>query len=94
LWRPVVNAHIRNLLPRALTFSEGTGKWVMSLRNQTEIQEVMHKKSSDFIDGAETNAGTGRPIEDANTMLGTIVLAWRSQPWRTYLFSYSTHTTR
>jgi hypothetical protein len=45
-----------------------------SLRNQTEIQKVRHEKSSDFIEGAETNAGTGRSIEDADTMLGTIVL--------------------
>ena len=45
-----------------------------SLRNQTEIQKVRHEKSSDFIEGAKTNAGTGRSIEDADTMLGTIVL--------------------
>ena len=45
-----------------------------SLRNQTEIQEIRHEKSSDFIEGAETNAGIGSAIEDADTMLGTIVL--------------------
>ena len=45
-----------------------------SLRNQTEIQEVRHEESSDFIEAAATDAGTGRAIEDADTMLGTIVL--------------------
>jgi len=45
-----------------------------SLRNQTEIQEIRHEKSSDFIEGAETIAGIGSAIEDADTMLGTIVL--------------------
>ena len=34
----------------------------------------MHEKSSGFIDGAETNAGTSMPIKDADTTLSMIVL--------------------
>ena len=61
-------------MPRALTFSEGTGKWVIHCETKLKSKRVRYEKSSDFIEGTETNAGTGSAIEDADTMLGTIVL--------------------
>ena len=44
------------------------------LRNQIEIHELRHEKSSDFIDCAETNERASMPIKDADTTLSMIVL--------------------